>query len=1058
VSFRYIIIMLLFLFSMPVMALGMLQKPIKIDYNYCINTARKLSDSANYNEVQKYYQKAIHFSDSTRNWKNLILTNHQLIELYIKQAAYAKADSLLYINEVLRKKHLSKNKHLKKKANYAAALLQFEQGAYKQAFKKIEKPIKLINKEDSLLQAELLELKFLLQVELNLKEDVIDWINEAYALRVADDNILHKASYHYYLGYYFFKIKDYPVAKKQFAKSLEIRLSQFPKKHPLVTVCKFWLGKIHLKQGELQLAKDYINKTLQNTITVFGEQHPYLVYCYEALAQINQQQKNNEDALAYYQLAIKKLKTIFKEGHPLLAKLQNNLAHLHQDNGNYDEANKYYNFALLLFKQCYDINNLYYINCLNNIALLNRQIKKHKTAINNFKEAISIAEKYFAKHDILQKLYYNIALLYCIIGDYNAMNIYSAKIKRLDFEQHIEFSKIHFSNGNYQYAQNVLTQAEAQLEQSSAANQLKYYYWKAQVNYLLFEKEATAYHLDTAVNLIQTCNQLIKERRKEIGNLISYNEDVQPVYKLGIHIFNKGLILKKDSSFIDLAFQFINESKANTLLHGLSETNAMLNKLPKDLIQRERTYQQSILLLEKLKQTNINQQDSLSQKLLETKSLYDKFKIELEKKYPLYYELKYENFTPGIKQVQNKIETNTAVLEYFIADSLLYLLHIEKNSQHFYALPKPKYLLDTIDMFMKSITTSITDTIDIETIFKQFTNCGRKLYQNLIQKPLEITQSKQLIIIPDKQLNYVPFDLLLTKTISINNDNYKTLPYLLNQYSVGYLSSSSFLTEKYKRTKKHLPISYIGYAPKYETKASLMVKNLISQRVNIRGNYTDLPNAREAVIKIDSMLNGQNGQSFINETATKVNFIANKNKAKIQHFAMHGTVDEENPLDSHLIFSDDLLTIADLYTLNIETDLAVLTACNTGTGFLQEGEGVMSLSRAFTYAGCPSLIMSLWSLPDEQTAIISECFFQYLKEGLTKHQALRQAKLKYLQTEAKSNRLAHPFFWAGLVATGNMDAVFDMAEPSSLDSWLIWFVPLSFLILILFWLKKIRNI
>lgn len=1056
-SFRNIILMLLFLFLMPIIALGMLLKPIEFDDKYYTNTAKQLSDSTNYKEVQNYYKKTIHYCDSTKNWKNLILTNHWLAELYILQAAYDKADSLLLANEVLRKKKLPKNTHLKKNKAYTNALLQFKQGDYKRSFKTIEQVFKLKqpnNKADSLLKAKALELKVLLQVELNINYEVIDWINEAYALRINDNNILHKAAYHYYLGYYFFKIKDYVSAKTEITKSLAIRLDRLSKKHPLVADCEFWLGKIYLRQGDLQLAINNIYKTLNNTTTVFGEQHPYLVYCYEALAQIGQHKKNNEEALDYYSLAINKHKTIFKQGHPHIAKLQNNLAHLHETDGNYKAAYKNYNFALLSFKQYYGTNSLYYVNCLNNIALLNQKTKKYKTAIANFEEAIAIAEKKIAKHDILQKLYYNISLLYNNIGSINRTNIYLSKIKNLDFEQCIEVAKIHFGNGNYNYAQNVLAQKEADATQSIAADQLKYFYWKAKINYFLFEKETAIHYLDTAVNLIHNCNRLIKQRRKEVGDLISYNEDIQPIYKLGIQVFSKELLFKKDSSFINLAFQFINESKANALLQNLNETKAKLSYLPENLIEKEKTYQQLISKLEKEKQKiNPKLQDSITEKILATKSAYNKFKVKIEKDYPIYYELKYDNFAPTIKQIQSEINGNTTVLEYFLGDSLLYLIQVEKDRQHFYALPKPSHLLDTIDIFIQSITNGINTTIHADTTFKQFTNCATTLYQNLLQKPLKITNATQLIIIPDKQLNNIPFDLLLTTAVNTNKSNYKALPYVLNQHAVSYLSSSTFLIDKYKPTKTHYPLNYIGYAPEYETAASLLVNSMISQRTKVRGNYDDLEYARIAVTKIDSMLNSLSS-SFIGETATIANFKANINRAKIQHFAMHGIVNKQNPLNSHLVFSDDSLTIADLYNLNIETDLAVLTACNTGSGLLQEGEGIMSLSRAFTYAGCPSLIMSLWSLPDEQTAKISEYFFQNLKDGFTKHQALQQAKIKYLQTDAKSDRLANPFFWGGLVATGNMDAIFNEPKQSTFNVWLTLLIPLSLLTLILFWLRK----
>jgi len=101
--------------------------------------------------------------------------------------------------------------------------------------------------------------------------------------------------------------------------------------------------------------------------------------------------------------------------------------------------------------------------------------------------------------------------------------------------------------------------------------------------------------------------------------------------------------------------------------------------------------------------------------------------------------------------------------------------------------------------------------------------------------------------------------------------------------------------------------------------------------------------------------------------------------------------------------------------------LSILNACNTGTGELQKGEGVMSLSRAFTYAGCPSLVMSLWQIPEAATAEIIQSFISNLQKGATKDVALQQAKLAYL--ESQPERIASPAYWAGMVATGNLAAL-----------------------------------
>ena len=117
--------------------------------------------------------------------------------------------------------------------------------------------------------------------------------------------------------------------------------------------------------------------------------------------------------------------------------------------------------------------------------------------------------------------------------------------------------------------------------------------------------------------------------------------------------------------------------------------------------------------------------------------------------------------------------------------------------------------------------------------------------------------------------------------------------------------------------------------------------------------------------------------------------------------------------------------------MQLNADLAVLSACNTGYGKLSRGEGVMSLARAFTYAGVPATVTSLWKVPDLTTREIMVDFYKNLKQGMSKDAALRQAKLTYLKN-APESIAANPFFWAGFVPMGNMEAM-DMTESTLLS-------------------------
>ncbi|MEZ4684577.1 MAG: CHAT domain-containing protein [Bacteroidia bacterium] len=140
---------------------------------------------------------------------------------------------------------------------------------------------------------------------------------------------------------------------------------------------------------------------------------------------------------------------------------------------------------------------------------------------------------------------------------------------------------------------------------------------------------------------------------------------------------------------------------------------------------------------------------------------------------------------------------------------------------------------------------------------------------------------------------------------------------------------------------------------------------------------------------------------------------------------MHALVDDKDPLRSYLVFSQvegeengPFLYASELYGMHLPAQLAVLSACNTGYGSMQRGEGIMSLSRAFAYAGCPSTVMSLWQAPDAETGSLMEAFYRSLQEGTAKHLALRAAKKAYIE-DAYTSQQAHPFYWAGFIVSGN---------------------------------------
>jgi len=170
-----------------------------------------------------------------------------------------------------------------------------------------------------------------------------------------------------------------------------------------------------------------------------------------------------------------------------------------------------------------------------------------------------------------------------------------------------------------------------------------------------------------------------------------------------------------------------------------------------------------------------------------------------------------------------------------------------------------------------------------------------------------------------------------------------------------------------------------------------------------------------------------NGRYFVNENASKDLFINQAKEHKIIHIGTHAESNNLSPELSRLIFAkkvedkenydENSLYSYEIYNIDLSSNLAILTACETGKPTYQAGEGMISLAHAFNYAGSESILTSLWEIDEESSAKIVKLFYDNLSKGMPKDEALRQAKLSYIETA--EGRTAAPQYWAGLVLIGD---------------------------------------
>ena len=170
--------------------------------------------------------------------------------------------------------------------------------------------------------------------------------------------------------------------------------------------------------------------------------------------------------------------------------------------------------------------------------------------------------------------------------------------------------------------------------------------------------------------------------------------------------------------------------------------------------------------------------------------------------------------------------------------------------------------------------------------------------------------------------------------------------------------------------------------------------------------------------------------TFVGLEATEQKFRNISGDYDILHLAMHTIINDSLPMFSRLAFSpvnqdtedDGWLNTADIYNLQLNARMTVLSACDTGTGVLRTGEGVMSLARGFLYAGSPTMIMTLWEVEDRSGTEIMKEFYKNLKAGKPVDIALRNAKLEHIKHSDPFT--SHPHFWLGYISIGLNEPIF----------------------------------
>lgn len=374
----------------------------------------------------------------------------------------------------------------------------------------------------------------------------------------------------------------------------------------------------------------------------------------------------------------------------------------------------------------------------------------------------------------------------------------------------------------------------------------------------------------------------------------------------------------------------------------------------------------------------------------------------------------YPTIEQFVLNIQSRLHVNQNIIDFFLAEGQAFTFYITPKGLQVTQLQNTHELEYSVNQFNKSIT---------QQNIKQYTREAQIIYQYLIKPVIPNLKNRTLTIIPDGFLWNINFDLLLTNQLPIQSD-FREMPYLLRYFSINYAYSLEQATSHKKKSYPNSQHEMTAFAPSYQLRTdTLLNRNVATAIANLPSLIWNDDEVRNIAKSVDS-------QTLEAQSANESNFKHLFNSSPLLHLALHSILDLQNPSLTGLVFNNDvidekednLLQLDEIYSLSMDNQLVVLSACNTGKGKIIEGEGPLSIGRAFLYAGSDAVITSQWGVDDQAACYIMTKFYTHLANGLTKSEALQQAKLNFLETT--NPRSSQPYFWGSFVVVGDNTPIY----------------------------------
>ena len=843
----------------------------------------------------------------------------------------------------------------------------------------------------------------------------------------------------------YYELANFELAVSTLEEALEVRIEIFGETHKKVANTYINLGAIAFKGAKLNKAEKFYLKGME--LTNRGENQVGYLAVLANLGVVYLYKNDVERAIDCFKKAIR----LVGKGSLQSLKFEQRIAIAYNQMKKYDEAIKKYESILKIYQSKYPNNKVAIMRVMHHLANVNRNIENYDKAFEYSQKSLELKEGLYGvnNRDVILG-YYQMGTIYERLAKWEqARKWYKVALNRVLVNKSLKaetevirlgLARISMQLDDFNVVANRLKEAEKAIGYDSKrpSDFSKISQAENVSNYLLIKR--SLYEQILLKEKDKRYKDSISTVFKEVILLNDYMD--QRLFSKSAKSFRIETSLNDEISALDhfykmqdpvMAFEILEKSKSRQLLQSIKASNLELNSLiPDELGEQQKllglkkdSLEQAVYVL-RLKKGKEEEVAALENKLVEVNMLKDNQEELLKKEYPNYHLLKNSHNVVALEELQKLLRKDQALIEYFMYKMHVYVLVIKSEGVQFKKLNigQEEGLKANVEVMRKAIygqwsKVSTSDKL-LKGNRKKYEENAHYIYEK-IWAPIADILPEKVIIVADDALHFLPFDALLTNAKDGSS-------YLVKKHQISYAQSATFYVELIKSKRKNTKRNVLAVAPTF-TKNTALEGGLISQRSSLTNLKYNVAEAKKVAALFE-------GKVFEGELATKSNFIKNATDYKVLHLSTHAKSNDAKGDFSYIAFQNsdsiidnNVLYVKELYKLKFNAELVVLSACETGLGELNRGEGIIGLSRAFSAAGAKSTITSLWSVNDAQTAVLMTMFYEFLGKGLPKDEALRKAKLKYLEEES----LTAPYFWAGFVPSGDMKPVrFNRSKSTSL--------------------------